>query len=494
MIKHKFSTLIFISLLALYTGNASAAGKYNEPCDEISASSNIAVTQTQYGKVGGYLENNVFTFKGIPYAKAERFMPPTAPDQWKGIRSSRAYGPTCPQAERMGWQSDEQAFAFNWDDGFPGEDCLRVNIWTQGLKDEKKRPVMVWLHGGGYAAGSGQELPSYDGAALSRKGDVVVVTLNHRLNVLGFLDLSAYGGKYAQSVNVGLLDLVAALRWVNENIENFGGDPSNVTIFGQSGGGGKVSTLLATPSAKGLFQKAIVQSGSMQRTMESKYSQRIAAATLEELGIKAEEIDKLQTIPYKTLLAAGEKAIANVRKEAEKEGIHSFIFGWGPTVDGNILPQQPEKQAELSKDIPMMIGTTLHEFCISTYVPELRNATLDQAKEMLKLGCKGVLIKGGHLDGGLMCDVLQTATEEAPHLFTAPKVNSRNTHGTGCTLSSAIATFLALGEPMSVAVKKAKQYVYKGIESGKDVCIGGGHGPLNHFHSPVAMHIFDKNE
>ena len=117
-----------------------------------------------------------------------------------------------------------------------------------------------------------------------------------------------------------------------------------------------------------------------------------------------------------------------------------------------------------------------------------------QAKEMLKLGCKGVLIKGGHLDGGLMCDVLQTATEEAPHLFTAPKVDSRNTHGTGCTLSSAIATFLALGEPMSVAVEKAKQYVYKGIESGNDVCIGGGHGPLNHFHSPVAMHFFDKNE
>lgn len=140
-----------------------------------------------------------------------------------------------------------------------------------------------------------------------KKGDVVVVTLNHRLNVLGFLDLSAYGGKYAQSVNVGLLDLVAALRWVHNNIENFGGDPSNVTIFGQSGGGGKVSTLLATPSAKGLFQKAIVQSGSMQRTMESKYSRQIAAATLEELGIQPENIDKLQSTPYKTLLAAGEK-------------------------------------------------------------------------------------------------------------------------------------------------------------------------------------------
>ncbi|WP_418825719.1 carboxylesterase/lipase family protein [Phocaeicola sp.] len=384
MIKHKLPTFIFMAVLGLYAGNVHAANKYNEPCDEITASSDIAVTSTQYGKVAGYLENNIFTFKGIPYAKAERFMPPVAPDQWDGIRSSRAYGPTCPQTERMGWQSDEQAFAFNWDDGFPGEDCLRVNIWTQGLKDGKKRPVMVWLHGGGYAAGSGQELPSYDGAALSKKGDVVVVTLNHRLNVLGFLDLSAYGGKYAQSVNVGLLDLVAALRWVHNNIENFGGDPSNVTIFGQSGGGGKVSTLLATPSAKGLFQKAIVQSGSMQRTMESKYSRQIAAATLEELGIQPENIDKLQSTPYKTLLAAGEKAIAKVRKEAEKEGIHSFIFGWGPTVDGNILPKQPEEQTELSKDIPMMIGTTLHEFCISTYVPALRNATLDQAKEMLK--------------------------------------------------------------------------------------------------------------
>lgn len=169
MIKHKLPTFIFMAVLGLYAGNIHAANKYNEPCDEITASSNIAITSTQYGKVAGYLENNIFTFKGIPYAKAERFMPPVAPDQWDGIRSSRAYGPTCPQTERMGWQSDEQAFAFNWDDGFPGEDCLRVNIWTQGLKDGKKRPVMVWLHGGGYAAGSGQELPSYDGAALSKR-------------------------------------------------------------------------------------------------------------------------------------------------------------------------------------------------------------------------------------------------------------------------------------------------------------------------------------
>ena len=159
----------------------------------------------------------------------------------------------------------------------------------------------------------------------------MVVTLNHRLNVLGFLDLSAYGDKYAKSGNAGLLDLVAALQWVNKNIKAFGGDPSNVTIFGQSGGGGKVSTLLATPAAKGLFHKAIVQSGSMLRTMESTYSRRIGKATVEALGLNAATIDELQKIPYEQILAAGNKAVAKVRAEAEKEdALSSFIFGWAP--------------------------------------------------------------------------------------------------------------------------------------------------------------------
>ncbi len=187
---------------------------------------------------------------------------------------------------------------------------------------------MVWLHGGGYSAGSGQELPSYDGTNLAKKGDAVVVTLNHRLNVLGFLDLSAYGDKYAKSGNAGLLDLVAALQWVNKNIESFGGDARNVTIFGQSGGGGKVSTLLATPSARGLFHKAIVQSGSMLRTMEQKYSRRIGSAVMEELGLKASQIDELCKMPYDKVLAAGDKAIAKVRAEAEKGGcLPSFLAG-----------------------------------------------------------------------------------------------------------------------------------------------------------------------
>lgn len=381
--------LIFVWAAALSSACGGAVGTKCAGTDasgEIAASARTAVTRTEAGDVAGYAQGDLFIFKGIPYAKAERFMPPQASDKWEGVRSSRAYGPTCPQGVRGGWQSDEHAFAFDWDDGYPGEDCLRANIWTPGLNDGRKRPVMVWLHGGGYAAGSGQELPSYDGANLARKGDVVVVTLNHRLNVLGFLDLSGFGEKYAASGNAGLLDLVAALKWVNRNIAAFGGDPANVTIFGQSGGGGKVSTLLATPAAAGLFHKAVVQSGSMLRTMEQKYSQRIGAAAVRELGLRPSEIDKLKTIPYEQLLAAGEKAVARVKAEAEQEGISTFIFGWAPTVDGEVLPAQPfDPQAPAqSKDIPLMIGTTLHEFTMSTYVPFFRTISEEQAVEFLR--------------------------------------------------------------------------------------------------------------
>lgn len=353
---------------------------------EITASPGKTVVKTTGGKVSGYIEDGMYIYKGIPYAQAERFMPPTPPQPWEDVRASRAYGPTCPQDKRMGWYMDEQAFIFDWNDGFPDEDCLRANIWTPGINNGKKRPVMVWLHGGGYAAGSGHELPAYDGTNLARKGDVVVVSLNHRLNVLGFLDLSAFGDKYANSGNVGLLDLVTALRWIKENIEGFGGDPGNVTIFGQSGGGGKVSTLLATPSAKGLFHKAIVQSGSMLRTMQSKYSRRIGITVVEELGLKASQIDELQKIPYEQLLEAGNKAVAKVRAEAEKEGISAFIFGWAPTVDGKVLPTQPFdlKAPDMSRDIPIMLGSTQHEFLASAYAPTLRNITLEAAKKELQ--------------------------------------------------------------------------------------------------------------
>ena len=377
-------TLTFAAAILLLSASSccDASKKQDNKSSELQTSAQSTLVQTDKGQVAGYIDNGIFIYKGIPYAKAERFMSPQPADSWEGVRSSRAYGPTAPQGKRTGWYSDELAFSFNWNDGFPDENCLRVNIWTPGINDGKKRPVMVWLHGGGYSSGSGQELPSYDGASLARKGDVVVVTLNHRLNVLGFLDLSAFGEKYAASGNAGLLDLVAALQWVQNNVEAFGGDASNVTIFGQSGGGGKVSTLLATPYAAGLFHKAVVQSGSMLRTMDQKWSAKIGEAAVAEFG----SVEALVSAPYEQILAAGEKAIAKVRPQAEAEGFASFIFGWAPTVDGNVLPAQPfDPQApEQSKDIPVMLGTTIHEFSMSTYVPQLREISKEGAVEYLK--------------------------------------------------------------------------------------------------------------
>lgn len=358
-----------------------------EPRSEISTAD--AVATVGQGQIAGYSENGVYIYKGIPYAKAARFMAPEAPEAWQGVRSCRNYGPTCPQGVRQGWQNDEIAFAFNWDDGYPGEDCLRANVWTPARgADGGRRPVMVWLHGGGFAAGSGQELPGYDGASLARKGDVVVVTLNHRLNVLGFLDLSDFGPEYAVSGNAGLLDLVAALQWVRDNAEAFGGDPANVTIFGQSGGGGKVSTLCATPAAKGLFHKAVVQSGSTLSTMTSEMSRRIGRETVRQLGLTAGNIGEISKIPYEKLLAAGTAAVETVRKQAEAENGTggAFIFGWAPTVDGAVLPRQPfaDGAPAQSRDIPMMIGTTRCEFSPSTYVPMFRNADTEMAVGFLR--------------------------------------------------------------------------------------------------------------
>ena len=378
--------LAFVGILTATAGCCSRKGCCSSGEDSgILASSSVAVAQTANGKVAGYIQDGVTIFKGIPYAKANRFEAPVQADSWEGIRSCRQYGPVSPQGARSGWANDEIAFAFNWNDGVQGEDCLRLNVWTPAL-DSRKRPVMVWLHGGGYSAGSGQELPSYDGTSLAFAEDVVVVSINHRLNVLGFLDLSAYGEKYAKSANAGLLDIVASLKWVRDNIASFGGDPSNVTIFGQSGGGGKVTTLLATPCAKGLFHKAIVQSGSMLRTMESKYSRKIGIATVRNLGLDASSIDKISEVPYGELLAAGEKAIAQVKAEADRDGVASFIFGWAPTVDGAVLPSQPfDPQAPaISADIPMIIGTTRHEFSMTTYVPALRNAGREEVIGILK--------------------------------------------------------------------------------------------------------------
>ncbi|MBR4977510.1 MAG: carboxylesterase/lipase family protein, partial [Bacteroidales bacterium] len=382
----KLSKILVTVVSATVFIACTGTDKQQNNSPEINASTEASVVATATGKVAGYIDEGIYIYKGIPYAKAERFAAPQQADAWEGVRSSRAYGPTAPQGKRTGWYSDDQAFVFDWNDGFPDEDCLRVNIWTPGVNDGKKRPVMVWLHGGGYSAGSGQELPSYDGLSLAKSGDVVVVSLNHRLNVLGYLDLSSFGEEYSKTGNLGTLDMIAALKWVKENIASFGGDASNVTIFGQSGGGGKVTTLLATPSAQGLFHKAIVQSGSILTNMTSEWARKIGEMTAKELGLTAKTINKIKTVPYEQLLAAGEKAVAEVRKQATAAGFEPFLFGWTPVVDGDFLPSQlntPES-INLSKDIPVMVGSTVHEFMSSQYFPELRELDEAGAIELLR--------------------------------------------------------------------------------------------------------------
>ncbi len=370
---------------AALAGTASGASAECAPRDtKVVAKAGTAVVEIETGKIAGYIGRGIYAFKGIPYADTtageNRFLPPKKPKSWSGVRSSRQYGVVCPQDKGTGRLNDEEAFIFQWNDSVEGEDCLRVNVWTPGINDNKKRPVMVWLHGGGFAAGSGNDIPAFDGENLARRGDVVVVTLNHRLNLLGFMDLSAYGEKYARSGNVGMIDIVAALEWVRDNISAFGGDPNKVLIFGQSGGGAKVSTLMGMPSAKGLFHRAVVESGSFSLSNTTEKSRRLAALMLTELGLMPAEVDKLQTLPYDVLQRASEsvlqKANASLGGILDVRNMASRL-NFGPVLDGTVLPSAPFNPSapEMTADVPMIIGTTLNEFATGINHPEFELMT-----------------------------------------------------------------------------------------------------------------------
>jgi para-nitrobenzyl esterase len=313
-----------------------------------SSESSGPVAETTAGKIRGAIEGRVAAFRGIPYGASNdgsaRFLPPQKPQPWPGVKDCIELGHRSPQAA-SGLIPEVAAV----DSKEPmGEDCLVLNVWTPATSAAQKRPVMVWLHGGGFTSGSGG-FKIYDGVNLAGRHDVVVVTVNHRLNAFGYLYLADLGGaKYASASNVGMLDIVAALEWVRDNIANFGGDPGNVTIFGQSGGGAKVSTLLAMPAANGLFHRAVIESGASLRGVPRDAANQSTEAFLAKVGLKPNQIDQLQTVPVERLIQAttGDRALR-----------------FAPVVDGNILPRNPfdPSAPEISAGVPLLIGTTQTE-------------------------------------------------------------------------------------------------------------------------------------
>ncbi|MCR2833516.1 carboxylesterase/lipase family protein [Parerythrobacter lacustris] len=318
------------------------------------------VVKTDSGSVQGLKQNGIDAFLGIRYAAPPvgdlRFMPPVPAESWDGTADATGYGAPCMQLYSASGPNESDLtrgiqgiFPTATEAKIDNEDCLFLNVWTPAAGDGGKRPVMVWFHGGGYAYGSGG-WPAYNGRNLAEKGDVVVVTVNHRLNAFGYLNLAAqFGPDYAASGNVGNLDLVRSLEWVRDNIAAFGGDPSNVTIMGESGGGSKVSHLLAMPSADGLFHKAVIQSGPGVYSGKPADAAEYAAAILTASGV--ETVEDLKTVRADQIVDA-------VRKVTPASSAMGRGPQFGPIADGTIVPRDPflPRAPEQSSDIPVLIG------------------------------------------------------------------------------------------------------------------------------------------
>jgi para-nitrobenzyl esterase len=347
-----------------------------KPRDEVIASNARTVVDTASGKLRGLWHSGIFVFKGIPYGEstggANRFMPPVPVKPWTGIRNALSYGRGCiqPDSDPAHFSYDghnqpggEFNFLCHGGEGqlTPGEDCLQLNVWTPGLKDNRKRPVMVFYHGGGFSTGFDNALASYDGESLARH-DVVVVTCNHRLNLFGYLNLPEVGGtKY--TANAGLLDQVAVLQWVKDNITQFGGDPGNVTIFGQSGGGGKVLCLMAMPSAKGLFHRVINQSGPFLQFESRETARAMTEEVMRQLGLARGDVDKLQDMPVDRLVGAAAEMIKKLGAAAPVFRRQFGVAGWWPTVDGAVLPRHPfdPDAPAISAHVPLITGSVFNE-------------------------------------------------------------------------------------------------------------------------------------
>jgi para-nitrobenzyl esterase len=289
---------------------------------------------------------------------------------WTGVKNAQVWGPVCPAPEQTTVSGDELVFPHRY--FIANEHCQYLNVWTQNLTPATKKPVMVWMHGGGFTNGSSMESYAYDGRSLSEFGDVVVVSVNHRLNILGTLDLSAYGSQYANSRQTGMADLVAALRWVQDNIERFGGDPGKVMIFGQSGGGGKVVRLMHMPDAKGLFHRVSAQSGGNNNYRGSdvaasiKAQQTLAAHVLKHLNLTGSDIDKLKAVPYVDLIRAGTAAQRSAAQE-----LGGGNLGWNPIADDEYVMRE---FCDWADEIPLIAGSVFSEFAGNLQSGEDKNA------------------------------------------------------------------------------------------------------------------------
>lgn len=334
-----------------------------------------AVVETTAGKVRGGVADGVHIFRGIPYGAdtggKNRFMPPQPVKKWSGIRDTLDYGNMAPQGGGLppgqmprGMRVTRSLFA-PLNQQPHSEDCLYLNVWSRGVGESATRPVMVWLHGGGFTSGSGAS-SLYDGTNLVRRGDVVVVTLNHRLGALGHLDLSGIGGEeYASSGNVGMLDLVQALEWVRDNIAAFGGDPNRVMIFGESGGGRKVSTLLAMSAAKGLFHSAVIHSGPGLRFGSRETAQRRTEFLLAELGLNKADVKSLSKLPFDKIIAAQSLAERKLAAALGPDVSFFELYGWSPVL-GPDLPEWPfdPVASPVSHDVPVIIGSNRFEMAL----------------------------------------------------------------------------------------------------------------------------------